>query len=135
MDANKLLAKKKLARTPCRVEVLKTLLTSDTALSEQEIRERLAFEFDRTTVYRTLRNFLSLDIIHSVAVENNNLRYAITKQENCCSQNINIHFYCSHCGGVYCMERKNFLPPPLPEKFVVHHYELLINGMCDKCHT
>jgi Fur family transcriptional regulator, ferric uptake regulator len=128
-----MLVKKNLAKTPCRVEILRTLISSDTAMSEQELRQKMTHDYDRTTVYRTLRNFLSLGIIHSVAIEGNDVRYAITKSSECNTDDIHIHFHCNRCTGVYCLHADLFTKPVLPEKFSAKNYDLIINGVCEKC--
>ena len=128
-----LLVKKNLARTPCRVEILRTLISSDTALSEQELRQKMMHDYDRTTVYRTLRNFLALGIIHSVAIEGNDVRYAITRKSECYSEDVHVHFHCNKCTGVFCLEADIFTKPVLPEKFSAKNFDLIIDGVCDKC--
>ncbi len=133
MDAASLLGKKNLAKTPCRVEILRTLISAGSALSENEIRQTLKQDFDRTTVYRTLRSFLSQGIIHSIVIEGHDIRYAITKASDCRSGNVHVHFHCNLCTGVYCIHGNNFVKPAIPDKFLAENYDLIINGTCSKC--
>ncbi len=134
-DIVTMLTKKNLAKTPCRVEILRTLIGSDSAMSEQELRQKMTHDYDRTTVYRTLRNFLSLGIIHSVALEGNDIRYAITKSSECYADDVHVHFHCSQCTGVFCLHADLFTKPELPEHFSAKNYDLIIDGICEKCNT
>lgn len=132
-EANALLGNKNLSRTPCRVDVLRTLLESGSALSETEIRNKLSYTFDRTTIYRTLRSFLDQDVIHSIALEGGDVRYAITRHKHKSKEHFHAHFYCDGCNNVYCLPRPEFTPPVLPEGFLASGYDLIINGRCKGC--
>jgi Fur family transcriptional regulator, ferric uptake regulator len=130
-----LLVKKNLAKTPCRIDILRVLINSDSALSEQEIRQKMTSGYDRTTVYRTIRNFLSLGIIHGVALEGHDVRYAITRSSACKQENVHVHFHCNCCEGLYCLHAGQFQRPEVPERFIAENYDLVINGVCRKCNT
>jgi Fur family transcriptional regulator, ferric uptake regulator len=133
IEVNELLDSKNLSRTPCRVEILKVLIDSETALSEPEIREQLAYNYDRTTVYRTLRSFVSQDVIHSISVEGKEVRYAITHSDHQATSPYHVHFSCNHCRGVYCISHEVYEVPEIPPGYKPVSYDLMIHGMCDKC--
>jgi Fur family transcriptional regulator, ferric uptake regulator len=128
-----LLGEKNLSRTPCRVGVLKTLLESGSALSETEIRNKLSYGFDRTTIYRTLRSFLDQEVIHSIALEGGEVRYAITLNKQGITRHFHAHFFCGSCNNVYCLPKPEFTPPQMPEGFQASDYDLIINGRCKNC--
>ncbi|MEE4176476.1 MAG: transcriptional repressor [Bacteroides sp.] len=128
-----LLEEKKLSRTRCRIEILKALRKAGSALSEPEIREKIGEHFDRTTVYRSLRSFLKQDVIHSIALDGGELRYALTPQNDVAQSSHHIHFFCGECNGVFCISHKVFGTPDLPEGFEATHFDLLIQGRCKKC--
>lgn len=132
-DINQLLDSKNLSRTPCRVEILKILLNAPTALSESEIRDKLAYNFDRTTVYRTLRNFASHGVIHSIMVEGRDTHYAISEKHNSDSSAYQVHFSCNNCEGVYCLSHRAFATPTIPDKYISKSFDLMIRGICEKC--
>lgn len=135
-DIYSLLEENNLSRTPCRVEVLKTLLQSGSALSESEIRDKLGYNYDRTTVYRTLRNFLSQNVIHSISLEGGEVRYALTpSHDKPHSSSHHVHFYCSNCTGVYCISHEVFETPGLPDGFDALSYDLLVHGKCKNCNA
>jgi Fur family transcriptional regulator, ferric uptake regulator len=132
-EAYALLGNKNLSRTPCRVDVLKTLLESGSALSETEIRSKLSYAFDRTTIYRTLRSFLDQDVIHSISLDGGDVRYAITHNKPKSSGRFHAHFFCDGCNNVYCLPKPEFKPPVLPDGFSASGYDLIINGRCKQC--
>jgi Fur family transcriptional regulator, ferric uptake regulator len=130
---NELLDSKNLSRTPCRVEILQVLIDSSSALSEPEIREHLAYNYDRTTVYRTLRSFLSQNVIHSISVEGKEVRYAINPEDAPGHSHYHVHFSCNHCKGVFCISHEAFSIPSIPTQYLPLSYDLLIQGLCKNC--
>lgn len=132
-DINELLDSKNLSRTPCRVEILKILLEAPTALSESEIREKLAYNFDRTTVYRTLRSFISQGVIHTILVEGRETHYAISDSNDSVSNDYQVHFSCNNCEGVYCLSHHAFATPTIPDRYISKSFDLMIRGICEKC--
>ncbi|MBW6497514.1 MAG: transcriptional repressor [Bacteroidales bacterium] len=128
-----LLEKNKLSRTPCRIEVLKTLKLAGSALSEAEIREKIGDHFDRTTVYRTLRSFLKEDVIHSISLDGGGVRYALSPHKEVAHSSHHVHFFCNDCNSVYCISHQAFETPELPKGFMAESFDLLIQGSCRKC--
>ena len=128
-----LLEKTKLSRTPCRIEILKTLKQAGSALSESEIRERIGEQYDRTTVYRTLRSFLRENVIHSIPLDGGEVRYAISPHHEAMQSKHHVHFFCNECKSVYCISHKAFATPGLSVGFVAESFDLLIQGSCKKC--
>jgi Fur family transcriptional regulator, ferric uptake regulator len=131
--AHALLVDKNLSRTPCRVGIIKTLMESGSALSETEIRNKLSYNFDRTTIYRTLRSFLEQGVIHSIALDGGEIRYAITLGREEKNPQFHAHFFCDGCNNVYCLPKPGFSPPVLPDGFIAGGYDLVINGRCNRC--
>ena len=52
-----------LRSTPCRVDVLATFQAVDFALSQGDIEQKLSDQYDRVTVYRTLKTFLTQGLL------------------------------------------------------------------------
>ncbi len=122
-----------MAKTPCRVDVLRILSSEGSALSEVEIRQRLSFEYDRATLFRTLRSFVQAGIIHSITVEGKDVRYALSVGEETRMRQFHAHFYCRNCHKVYCLCDISFREPVLPLGFKIDNYDLIINGECNNC--
>ena len=130
-----LLEKNKLSRTPCRIEIIKALQKSGSALSEPEIREKISEQFDRTTVYRSLRSFLRQDVIHSITLDGGEVRYALSPKKEVAYSNHHVHFFCNDCNGVFCISHQAFVTPELPKGFEATNFDLLVHGKCRNCNN
>lgn len=131
--AETLLQQYSLNKTPCRVDILRALGNAETALSESEIRQLLAFDYDRATVFRTLRTFLETGLIHSIPVDSGDVRYAITYEKEKQKRNFHAHFHCTACEKVVCLKDLQFSAPKLSDDFVPDFYNLVIDGYCKHC--
>ena len=83
----RILTANKLSKTEVRKKVLSLFISSDNALSLQEIES--SFEkIDRITLYRTLKTFESKGIIHKAIDGTNHPKYAMC-EESCDEHNHN----------------------------------------------
>lgn len=128
-----LLTKKGLSKTPCRSGIIDTLNQSSSALSESDIRSQLSYQYDRVTIYRTLKTFIEKGIIHEIAVEGNDTRYALSHEHSHTKSHYHTHFKCTQCNSVICIGTEVINHPNLPEGFQVKDFELIIKGSCNKC--
>ncbi len=120
-----------LKRTSCREGILEVVMNADEALSENEIREKLAGNFDRSTFYRSFKTLEDSKIIHRIVVDNQLVKYAldnkITQKEE------HAHFYCRECQTVKCIEGLHIKKYSLPDGSIVEEMEVLIKGTCANC--
>ena len=132
---NTILKQFKLRNTDCRIDILDLFLDKDFALSNADIEENVNKSFDRVTVYRTLKTFLSKGIIHKVLDDSGILKYALCKDE-CQEQNHHhqhVHFKCNKCGQTNCLDSVQIPSINLPEGYQFIESNLLINGICVNC--
>lgn len=124
-----------LAKTPCRTEILRILDGASLALSEDEIRQQFSVEFDRATVFRTLRTFLEMNIIHRVMVTPTDIKYALTKDQISKGNAIrnHAHFHCQQCDQVVCLGSLPVDQSSIPQGFDVKAFDIVVNGTCDRC--
>lgn len=128
---NKIIDDLEIHQTTCREEVVKVFIENGgVAFSETEIRKHLTGEFDRTTIYRTVKILIEKNFIHQVICDHGVLKYALTNDNK--SRGSHAHFQCSKCGKVFCMTAviENVNPP---KGYVVQDQFLLIKGSCQKC--
>lgn len=64
-------------RTACREGILSVMLEFGQALFENEIRDELSGNFDRTIFYRLFKTLLEKHVIHKVVVDNQVVKYAL----------------------------------------------------------
>lgn len=123
-----------LRTTPGRQEVLQIFLKSKFALAHADIEQEVPKEFDRVTLYRTLKTFLDKGLIHKVLDDEGGLKYALCNK-NCSTahhSHNHVHFKCTICGQTSCLEVE--IPKiKLPAGYKPNETNLLIQGSCINC--
>lgn len=121
--------------THCRLDVLSTFQGFDYALSQGDIEQKLSDKYDRVTIYRTLKTFLTQGLLHKVLDDNGGVKYALCK-ELCHQgdhQHDHVHFKCNQCGQTTCLETVHIPSIVLPAGFSKQESNLLIQGVCNSC--
>jgi len=131
MEAIDILKEHKLKRTSCREGILEVALASSQALSENEIRERLPVNYDRTTFYRSFKTLVEHKILHKIVVGNHIVKYALDRRMT--EESLHAHFYCNECQTVRCMDDVPVQKYSLPEGYADVETEVLIKGTCAHC--
>ncbi|KAF0236287.1 MAG: Fur family transcriptional regulator [Prolixibacteraceae bacterium] len=131
MKAKEILHQHNLVRTSCRQSIIDTIANLGFAVSEDEIKQKVEGNYDRTTFYRSFKTLIEKNIIHKIVVDNQLVKYAITESGRV-SQN-HVHFYCNLCEVVECMPDAQINIPPLPNGYRHVETELIIKGFCHKC--
>ncbi|GAB3658939.1 transcriptional repressor [Echinicola sediminis] len=121
--------------TSCRRDVLKTFLKKGIALSHSDLEELLKENFDRVTIYRTLKTFLDSDLIHKVLDDTGVTKYALCHHDASEKHHDHehVHFKCDVCGETQCIAEISLPHISLPEGFIVKEKSLLVQGVCNKC--
>lgn len=124
-----------LRKTKGREEILDLFLGHDHALSHADIETLLGKNFDRVTVYRTLKTFLEKGIIHKVLSDQGSPKYALCSDE--CTDNEHhhehVHFKCDVCGQTTCLDKVHVPAIQLPKGYTFGEANLLISGRCPSC--
>lgn len=131
MKAIEILNKHQLKRTSCREGIIGIVMEANSALSENEIRERLAGHYDRTTFYRSFKTLIEHKILHKIVVDNQLVKYALVDEMK--HHDAHAHFYCNECQEVKCIDNVPVQPIELPEGYSNHETEVLIKGTCAIC--
>ena len=137
-DSKQKLAHFQLRSTPCREEVLKVLQSKIFAQSQGDIEYILSNKFDRVTIYRTLKSFLTSGIIHKVLDDVGGVKYALCKElchhtDGTHHQHDHVHFKCTKCGQTTCLEEVHIPKIALPEGYQKQESNFLIQGVCKMC--
>jgi Fur family ferric uptake transcriptional regulator len=122
--------------TLARLKVLEIFLSNDKALTYAELLQLTEQVFDRVTVYRILRSFEDLGIIHRIVGANSSVNYAlsiISKADKKKSQEQHLHFSCIKCNGVYCLDDQLVPSITLPDIYEVHSLNMVVVGICRIC--
>jgi Fur family ferric uptake transcriptional regulator len=129
-----LMKSKSLSITPCRLAILNFLSENNTAVSSNNIENSIKENFDRVTIYRTLKSFLEIGIIHKIPDGDGQIKYALCKDQ-CPShvhEHTHAHFKCTICSAIICLET-NIPLIILPVGYMQQSSSLLINGICKNC--
>jgi len=120
--------------TAIRRSILGALLQSPFALSRTEIEHCLAL--DRVTVYRTLRTFEEKGIVHRIVDHSETVRYAAARLDavSPALANDHVHFKCTACQHIYCLNQVPVPAVALPGAYQVLRSDHLLSGICGQCH-
>ena len=128
---NYLLKKSGLSITPLRKEVLAFLLENE-ASSLDDIKKNIK-EFDRVTLYRTVKVLIKFKIIKELNFENKkflSLNRNIHKSSDSFDQSV--YFYCMYCNNLTFLNNKIISFDITPD-YEVHQSESIISGKCNLC--
>ena len=137
MNATSILKLHDIKKTPGRISIIKALQENLKPLSESEIKDAMAENYDRITFYRNIQTLSSAGIIHKIVVDNTLVRYGL----NCCEakhehhfhKNEHAHFYCESCQDVVCLEKVIIPQFSLPVGYKSVDSDIIIRGNCEKC--
>ena len=128
---NYLLKKSGLSITPLRKEVLAFLLENEVS-SLDDIKKNIK-EFDRVTLYRTVKVLIKFKIIKELSFENKkflSLNRNINKSSDSFEQSV--YFYCMYCNNLTFLNNKIISFDITPD-YEVHKSESIISGKCNLC--
>lgn len=128
---NYLLKKSGLSITPLRKEVLALLLENEVS-SLDDIKKNIK-EFDRVTLYRTVKVLIKFKIIKELSFENKkflSLNRNIHKSSDSFEQSV--YFYCMYCNNLTFLNNKIISFDVEPD-YEVHQSESIISGKCNLC--
>ena len=130
-----LLKSKKISETPFRREVLAIFRNYTNAIPLSTVEKELK-EYNRITLYRTIKIFIEKGIIHEITISGEESNYAICHEECSTSahQHQHIHFKCSSCKKIFCVEVDQFPSIKLPN-YKINQLEIQATGLCDNCNV
>ncbi len=130
MNAKKVLESYKLSKTEGRISILDIFLNSAVGLSEKDIQEKLNNTIDRATIYRTLKLLKKSGLIHPVSAEGSATKFVLKKEPL-----EHLHFKCTNCGHITCLEDIKISGYELPNGYKKTESNFLIIGTCNECNT
>lgn len=132
-ELSNLLRTRKLRATSTRLEVLSVFSNFKKAIPYSELQAQLS-DFDRVTLYRTIHALMDHGIIHKAIVTENETYYAMCSH-HCDShhhQHKHIHFKCTVCNAVSCVESEGSVALDIPG-YIVHEVAVEVSGICPDC--
>ncbi|NMB98369.1 MAG: transcriptional repressor [Clostridiaceae bacterium] len=137
MEIAEIFREKNLKKTTPRVAIVGILLCASHPLSENDIKDKMGYMYDRSTFYRTIQTLIDVKIIHRIVVDNTNVRYAINNldYDEVEHPKSHAHFYCRKCENVICMDNIQISNCSLPPNYEMDECEILIKGICENCRS
>jgi Fur family ferric uptake transcriptional regulator len=128
-----ILQSKNLKSTPVRLAILKLLAESEQPLSADEMTRKLKnLNFDRATLFRTLKTFTESQVVSTIDLGEGHLRYEM----NCDLHHHHHHIICTSCKEI------SIVPFCIPDQFKVYlqrkgyqniSHRLDFSGLCHNC--
>ncbi len=113
-----------------RIKIYEFIIKNLTHPTVETVYKKLSKEIptlSRTTVYNTLKLFEKKELIRSVNIEENEMRYDGQKH-------IHGHFKCTVCGEIFDFNYNyNDLEFSGLDDFVLNQTDVMIKGICKKC--
>jgi Fur family transcriptional regulator, ferric uptake regulator len=131
---DQLLLQKGLRITNFRKQVLDIFLKQDKSLAVSEIEQDLR-EFDRITLYRTIKTFIDKGLIHEIVMPGDIKKLALCSHscdDHDGHHHEHVHFQCKHCNDVLCVDIANFPQLDVPG-FQIDSIEIQLVGVCANC--
>ena len=131
-DASALLEVAGLRSTEVRRRVLSAMLDAGRSLSHRELADLLT-DFDRVTIFRTLKRLKEAGLAHGVQGIDGISRYFVNlgRSEGCPGGHP--HFLCLDCGRMSCLADQAMPRIAVPRGAEVRGKQLLVYGLCSTC--
>jgi Fur family ferric uptake transcriptional regulator len=132
--AENLLSEFNLRHTAQRISILTAFFNNNHALSHTDLESEFEGQIDRATIYRCLKQFLEVGIVHRIPDEQFQTKYAVCSScEHHDHNHDHVHFNCQNCNQTTCIENV-FIPNiSLPKGFTAKEKILTIQGLCNFC--
>lgn len=120
--------------TSKRLLLLDIIANENNAIARSKLQKKL-INFDRVTLYRTINTLIDRGIIHVAHIGNDDIYYAMCKHTNCshlAHQHKHIHFKCSSCSKIKCVETSEEVLVKLPN-FRIDEVNIEVAGVCNEC--
>jgi len=120
--------------TPVRLSVLALLRAAVSPVSHADLEVALTQDIahvDRVTLYRVLDWLVDSGLAHKAADARGVFRFSAAEPST--DHKAHVHFRCTDCGGVFCIDTPRPVAPKLPKGFRLSGMELDIRGECAQC--
>jgi Fur family ferric uptake transcriptional regulator len=119
--------------TPGRVRVLEILRAAPQPLchGELEAASNGQAAIDRVTLYRILDSLVACGLALKAVDTRGVFRFSASGAQR--QHGGHVHFRCTDCGGVFCLQAEPPPAPSLPSGFRLSEVEFDVRGTCADC--
>ncbi|RNI33256.1 transcriptional repressor [Rufibacter immobilis] len=120
--------------TPSQQAILAMLNATNSALSQDQIEQKLKGEVDRVTIYRVLNRFCEDGMAHRIVSDEGKFYFALCRTcEHHHHTHDHFHFRCLGCQRVECLPEQVSLS--LPNGYQVAQVNCWVSGYCAGCNA
>ncbi len=125
----------KLYCTHSRLSILRAMIKADKPLAQNRLAKLLGKnQFDKVTIYRTLKSFLQTGLVHKAFLQNRTWHFELA--HNCSTIQCHPHFTCTNCGQTQCLIGVSVpVVKGLKNGLVLHRQQVRLEGLCQSCNT
>ncbi|RTE54111.1 transcriptional repressor [Arenibacter aquaticus] len=130
----KILEDKGVRPTAMRLLVYKLLVNRENAISLGELEKDFKTS-GRSTLYRTIKTFEEIGLVHSIEDGTGIIKYAICENHSTSEENndLHLHFRCNICQETVCLTDYKIPQINLPKGYISIDMNLTVKGICEKC--
>ncbi|MEP1487741.1 MAG: transcriptional repressor [Algibacter sp.] len=118
--------------TPTKEAVLAVFASTDKAMSQDVVEQKINIDINRATIYRVLNRFCDDGILHKVVAEDGKQYFALCKK---CNENEkplhHFHFRCIKCETIECLPSE--VSFSIPDAYLIENVNCVLTGRCQEC--
>lgn len=133
MPFTEVLRQSELSLTRGRIRLLEVLSVAANPLSEAEIEQFMKGECNRTTIYRNLTVLVNKGLVQRILADDAFKYKLISSSRKNKHSRDHVHFKCTRCNQILCLEDLMVNDFVLPEGFRKTENQFLILGYCKDC--
>ena len=119
--------------TANRILVARALDEAGRPLSLMELEAKLE-TIDKSAIFRTLTAFRDAHLVHVLEDAGDGVRYELCHSHHeDHDDDLHVHFYCTRCHRIFCLEDTPVPPVDTPEGYEVETRSYLLKGVCPEC--
>ncbi len=126
-----LLEKNGLKKTAPRLCILSFISSRQEAVTRACLAKAFEGQVDRSTLYRLLKIFVKKNILHKLIDCKGTTAYSFFPQQAARQQQM--HFNCTRCNNLYCLQEKHLPAVQLPTGFTREFSSFITYGICRTC--
>ncbi|MDR2805391.1 MAG: TonB-dependent receptor [Dysgonamonadaceae bacterium] len=114
--------------------VINVLEQSKSALSHEDIEQKMPEKMDRVTIYRILNGFCDDGKVHKIVGEDGKTYYSLC--HHCTTEQHNdnhAHFRCTECQTITCLDEQPLAQQTVPNGYNVSSISTFLTGICPRC--
>lgn len=119
--------------TANRLLIAGALALSGRPVSLSELEDQLE-SIDKSNIFRALTLFREAHLVHQLEDVGGGVRYELChRHDDGEDDDLHVHFYCTRCRRIYCLEEIPIPRVPVPEAYSAESASYWIRGLCPSC--